>query len=855
MKKFIKYSALAALSSLFVACGGGTSSSTTQPAQQSVFIPESAQIRTPVSSGTQFGTQLLKRQILPSDQSASMLSSSSCIQLYQYPSGQNYIESISSYSGWSTATVTVGLTNSCSIGESFTAVINYSGVSMNGTTPPSTGYGLTQSGPLYLTASGADNGNGNFEVTASTPSCPTTSGCGWTFLQPESTQFITANIGYSGAINSLTVGDISLNIVSPTESSVPGTLSLTLDASQAESGCTAGNCNFQVNLISPANVVLATESINPSVNSSIVFNNSNLLPGQYSLVVVPGSVSSSSGTISYNYLPSATVSVGSGTTSSATVSFAYTPNANTVSVSLNNLTLPAGFTNNVILGRILNSNGAIVQNLQFSESALTASVSSSSLITESSYTLQIQGLGNSATGVYYAPIIESFTITSESTSLTPTYASQMAAGSLYSVTANVESPISGQTVAFGSDNDYYSYVTVPLVSGSYTFPTNDTVHASASVVSGYTTTVSPSPLVISSSLANQTVTVTNTQSASHMVVGYIDGTAPGAFATIPCSAFANYDMLIIGFSSCNASNVSCAADADSSLLSMFQTVSSCAKSGAILSLSVGGENGSSSFNTAANMSTLAQSLINDINWLNSQITTSTKITGIDLDIEVSGSGVNITPLAQALHNAGITVSIAPMASANYTGAPNPSNPAIVNASQPNNFVLTGGGVTNDYAPAVAAGYVNYINLQAYNSGPGSIEINGTHQGMPSFHQYAAQTLDSLVSGNCGTLNNTTSYYANGYQVCIPTGTKILIGTVANSIAGGTYTMWESEVKTSAGNLAILQSFNSSVQAATQYSSYGGVMVWSLGNDYDPTAWSDTWDPVGAFTNNIPNFGF
>ena len=69
-------------------------------------------------------------------------------------------------------------------------------------------------------------------------------------------------------------------------------------------------------------------------------------------------------------------------------------------------------------------------------------------------------------------------------------------------------------------------------------------------------------------------------------------------------------------------------------------------------------------------------------------------------------------------------------------------------------------------------------------------------------------------------------------------------------------MWANETLTAAGNAQILSEFTTSVKASVQYPNYGGVMVWALGNDYYPSAWGgDTWDPVGAFTQNIKNFGF
>lgn len=364
-------------------------------------------------------------------------------------------------------------------------------------------------------------------------------------------------------------------------------------------------------------------------------------------------------------------------------------------------------------------------------------------------------------------------------------------------------------------------------------------------------TISPTPL--------PQPTVTPIPANGQIVVGYIDGTATGAFAAIPNAAFSKYDVIVVGFSACNAGNVNCAKDADANLLPIFQKVSQYAKPSAKMLLSLGGENGSHSFatNVSSSMPTLANALIADINYLNSQITTTTKISGIDLDVEADNSGVNLTPLAAAIHSKGYTVSIAPQASTNGIGTTNVGSPSSVNPAKPSNFIMTASGMSNsDYSAAVAAGNVDYIFLQAYNSGSGVIQINGSNEGLPNFHQNMAQVMNNLVSANCGTLNNTTKLYSNGNQVCIPPSTKIVIGTVANKTAGGAATMWQNEVQTAAGNAAILSAFTSSVQVAKQYPYYGGVMVWALGNDYYPSAWgNNTWDPIGAFTNNITNLAF
>ena len=372
-------------------------------------------------------------------------------------------------------------------------------------------------------------------------------------------------------------------------------------------------------------------------------------------------------------------------------------------------------------------------------------------------------------------------------------------------------------------------------------------------------TPQPTPTPQPSPTPSPSPAPTPTPGNGQIVVGYIDGTATGAFAAIPNAAYAKYDVIVVGFSACDANNSNCAKDADKALLPIFQKVSQYAKPGAKMLLSIGGENGSHSFGTnmSASMPTLANALIADINYLNSQITTTTKISGVDIDVEAGGSGVNITPLAKTLHEKGYTVSIAPQASTNGIGTSNPSSPSSVSPAKPANFIMTASGMSNnDYGPAVAAGYVDYISLQAYNSGAGVIQINGSNEGNPDFHQNMAQVMNNLVSTNCGTLNTTTNLYANGNQVCIPQGTKITIGTVANKTAGGAATMWSNETLSAAGNAAILSAFTASVQVAKQYPNYSGVMVWALGNDYYPSAWgNNTWDPVGAFTNNIVNFGF
>lgn len=341
----------------------------------------------------------------------------------------------------------------------------------------------------------------------------------------------------------------------------------------------------------------------------------------------------------------------------------------------------------------------------------------------------------------------------------------------------------------------------------------------------------------------------------HLVVGYIDKSSIGAFAAIDNNAFKQYDIIVVGFADCNPA--SC-GDPNETMINTAVRVAANAKPGAQLLLSVGGENDSIPFApTSANpaqMPAFADKLVSYMNQINARIPSGPKLTGVDLDIEVWNSGDNITALAKALKLKGVAVAVAPILAT--------VNGAQLSSKNPTTLSLTAGGmVYSDYSGALANGYVDYLFVQAYNGGDsGVISIDGKTMLSPDFHDRVAEAMHNLVKDSCLPMNG--SKYANGSMVCIPksANTKIMIGTVANWSAGGDGAtrnhMWAHMERSAAGNKAILNSFNASVQKAKSFQYYNGVMVWSIGNDYWPSAWSnDTWDPVGAFTNNIVNLGF
>ncbi len=525
IKVNLKYLVMAMAVMTIISCGSGKSSSGGggQKPATNVTVPSAVQVRTPLSSNTTLGstTSIISSTVNSSRTlNNQSLKSSSCIQLVTQPNGQTYSTTINSNQWWSTAVVTIGLTNTCMGAQSFTANVAFNNVTVNGGALPSSGFSIAQNGSPYMSITGTAGTNP--QLTVSTPSC---SGdwCSWAQLAPGATITVMANLGYSGAINSLNIGSVTLN-GNPTPAPAPqttGTLNLNLAAtSQTTKACASAsaNCNFQVNVISPAGVNVESATINASQTGTSNYVINNLLPGQYTVQVVPTSVPSLlSGAINYTYSPATTVAVSAGTTAATeTVSFSYTPAAvNSVTVQLATSGIPSGFQNNTILGRIVDSNNVQIGTMTFAEDQLSQTIQSNSFVTGSQYTIQIQGLGDPKTGVYYQSLPTTFTVVSGNTAVT-TNAYQLVTTNLYTVNISVPNPVTNQTVSYGADpaNDtsdpsYISFAPDALTTGTYTFPSQLVTTITPSTVAGYTTVMAPNNTLTSAS-KNATFSVVNT---------------------------------------------------------------------------------------------------------------------------------------------------------------------------------------------------------------------------------------------------------------------------------------------------------------------------------------------------------
>lgn len=524
-----------ATSTLMVACNSGTSSNNNNGSQQQVVVSSQSQIRTPVSAKTIFSKSVSNYAGNKNLKSSS--STDSCIQLATQSNGQNYITQTSGSQYWGTASITIGLTNTCSTPQPLNTQVVFNNALINGTQVPSQGFSFSETGSPWSTVTGTAGVNPSVTVTS-----PTCSGsCNWAQLAPGATLGITAQISGGYAMNSFTVDNVEIVGQTPPAPPTTGTLALDLSATGLSNVCSGStNCNFQVNVISPANVVVASQTLNANSSSSANYNITNLAPGNYSINVVESSVPSvSTGTITYTVTPGVTASVSAGATVTTNVNFGFTANpVNQVTIDLNTANIPAQFKNNTVYARILDANGnTVVSGIQFTNGNLSSTKSSSAFITGQTYTLQVQGLADPQSGVYYSPIIEDFTVTGSTTTVNSNAYQQVPANQLYSVNLAVQSPISGQTISYGSDTNYYSYATDTFTAGTYTFLESDTITLTPGAVSGYTSTFSPTNTL---TVANkgQTVTLVNTQAVSTLQY-CVDSLCQAQLSTLNLASNAN----------------------------------------------------------------------------------------------------------------------------------------------------------------------------------------------------------------------------------------------------------------------------------------------------------------------------
>ena len=367
----------------------------------------------------------------------------------------------------------------------------------------------------------------------------------------------------------------------------------------------------------------------------------------------------------------------------------------------------------------------------------------------------------------------------------------------------------------------------------FSTPNANTVTINVSVPKTYKAATYKIPIYASSAANAAVVSVlhANVGVNSMLKVSYIDITATGSLASIKAGGYAASNVLIYAFAPVNTSSI----NPDS--LAAIQGAIGKQGQGTINLLSIGGQTGSAS--AMSDTATVVKNITSQITAYNLQLKGG-KIDGVDLDLENNFTSDQILALAKGFKTAGLLVSTAPQVYYSVGSNVDPENPT--------NLILTSGGSAsinlNVYGAAIAGGYVDYIMAQTYNTGGWT--VGNYNESQPQFFSAIARALNVAVKSSCSGVTT----------LCIPTGTKIVIGQPANAGSGG-YTIFNPTAASpipSYNQGAVLTSLNSQIntvfQDPTKYGNISGVMMWSLGNDYSPQSFGDTYATSGGFSSAI-----
>ncbi len=325
-----------------------------------------------------------------------------------------------------------------------------------------------------------------------------------------------------------------------------------------------------------------------------------------------------------------------------------------------------------------------------------------------------------------------------------------------------------------------------------------------------------------------TVSHSGGQTTKLQKAAYIQLGAIGSLGEISASSVASIDVIIFAFGDITTESI------NSGYLTWMQTFLDNGAASKVCLLSIGGEYVTpAQIASAGGADTVVSNLVAQINLYNSSLIGGT-ISGVDLDLENGVEASTIEALAHGFKDAGLTVSIAPQV---YL-----SSGVSIDATNPTNLVLTSGGVlatTNSYGLAISNGYVDYIMVQAYNSGGFTVK---------GYAENRVEFIKSIASA----LNNARTILS------IPVHTKIFVGTVANQCAGGQYNIFNPDLgwpfPVAYDQQAILDQLQTDILSMendqANYGNIAGIMFWSLNNDYMPTGWGDTYAVKGSFSKTI-----
>ena len=337
--------------------------------------------------------------------------------------------------------------------------------------------------------------------------------------------------------------------------------------------------------------------------------------------------------------------------------------------------------------------------------------------------------------------------------------------------------------------------------------------------------------------------------ASILKVAYVDATATGSSAAIPAAGFAAPDIVIYGF----VVDGLTAPTLDTYLIN---AVTKGVKNQGATSktfISIGGETGTSATINPSTAGAIITNVTAGIKALNATLSPTNQIVGVDLDLEGRGQPIDaptISALALGFKQAGFLVSIAPQAVSIDSTPMCPVTPShSMKSSNPTLLGMASGGCNNQYGPVIASGNVDYIFVQAYNTGGWSMD--GCDETQTCLVGALAKAFNTITKPSCAG--------SNGTPLCIPSTTRYAIGLPSSRGAAGAATIWQPAVSP-VGSSTPSYDYPTILNAlATEITSdipilsktgKNGIMFWSLNVDYSPTVYSDKYACVGGFSSVI-----
>ncbi len=306
---------------------------------------------------------------------------------------------------------------------------------------------------------------------------------------------------------------------------------------------------------------------------------------------------------------------------------------------------------------------------------------------------------------------------------------------------------------------------------------------------------------------------------------YVQLDASGSLGSITADGYAASNMVVFAFADLSGPSISSAS------LHAVQTASNGEGAGTINLLSIGGQYATPATINAQTANQIVANVSAQINLYNNQLQGGGTISGVDLDLENSIDSATIEKLAYGFKSQGLIVSIAPQVIT--------TDGANVDPNSPTNLGLSSGGNSNQYGAALAAGDVDYVLAQTYNSGGWT--VGGVQENSPQFFSQIAKALSNTVKGTC----------AGAATLCIPETVQVVVGEPSNGGASGTANnIFGSNGGVQYDQAAILSQIQGALPAALALPNIDGVMQWSLNNDYMPNGWGDTNATPGAFTSAI-----